>query len=122
MKVVINRCHGGFDLSDEAVEWLINEKGWTLTEYTDEGEPINPEADFIATGGYFFVQWRSKEKELRTNLDLIKCIETLGEKVNGPPADLKVVEVPDDAEWEIREDYGLEVVEEVHRTWGDDND
>jgi hypothetical protein len=32
-------------------------------------------------------------------------------------AELKVVESPDDVEWEIEEYDGIEWIAEVHRTW-----
>jgi len=41
----------------------------------------------------------------------------LGKKANGGYAELKVVEIPDDVDWEITEYDGLEQVEEKHRVW-----
>jgi hypothetical protein len=41
----------------------------------------------------------------------------LGEAANGRCAELKVVEIPDDVEWQIEEYDGLEWVAEKHRTW-----
>ena len=36
MKVVINRCYGGFSLSFEAYKLIAKRKGWTLaTDYRD---------------------------------------------------------------------------------------
>jgi hypothetical protein len=48
---------------------------------------------------------------------LVKVVEELGEAANGKYADLKVVEVPGDVEWQIAEYDGLEWVAEQHRTW-----
>ena len=48
---------------------------------------------------------------------LLQLIEELGEDVNGSCASLKVVEIPADVEWEIKEYDGSEWVAEVHRTW-----
>lgn len=53
----------------------------------------------------------------RSDSDLIAVIEELGEKANGKHAELKIVEIPDDVEWEISEYDGLEHIAEVHRTW-----
>jgi len=53
----------------------------------------------------------------RTDCDLIAVIEELGDKANGRFAKLKIVEIPDDVEWEIHEYDGLEHIAEVHRTW-----
>lgn len=89
MKIVINRCYGGFGLSKEAYEFLGLE--WD---------------------GYGFA-YDTK----RTDPKLVECVETLGSKANGCFAELKVVEVPDNITWEIDEYDGVETIEEVHRTW-----
>lgn len=93
MKVVINRCYGGYSLSQEAYEYLGLE--WT-----------NDWADC----GYAY-------KDDRTNPDLVACVESLGEKANGAFAKLRVVEIPDDVEWEIEEYDGSEWIAEKHRVW-----
>lgn len=89
MKVVINTCFGGFGLSEEAYKYLGLE--WD---------------------GYGFAHDTN-----RTDSKLIECVETLGEKANGPFARLKVVEVPDDINWYLDEYDGIETVEEEHRSW-----
>lgn len=85
MKVVINRCYGGFGLSEKAMKFLGVDSDW-------------PD---IA----------------RDDSKLVECVEKLGEEANGTYAELKVVEIPDDVNWEIGEYDGLEWVEEVHRRW-----
>lgn len=52
MKIVINRCFGGFDVSDEAKQWL-SEHGFSDIKY-------------------------SSYSDYRANPLLIKCVETLG--------------------------------------------
>lgn len=89
MKIVINACFGGFGLSEEAYEFL--------------GIPWD---------GYGF-----EFDEDRTNPELVKCVETLGEYADGMCAKLKVVDIPDDVDWEIDEYDGLESVHEKHRVW-----
>jgi hypothetical protein len=54
----------------------------------------------------------------RTNVDLVAAVEEGGEKANGGCAILKVVEIPDNIEWEIEEYDGYEHIAEKHRTWG----
>ena len=44
-------------------------------------------------------------------------IEELGELANGRCAELRIVEIPDDVEWEINEYDGMETVDECHRKW-----
>lgn len=48
---------------------------------------------------------------------LIQAIEELGEEANGRCAKLKIVEIPDDVEYEIEEYDGNEHIAEVHKTW-----
>lgn len=48
---------------------------------------------------------------------LIQVIEELGEAADGPHAELEIVEIPADVEYEIAEYDGLEHVAEKHRTW-----
>lgn len=91
MKVVINRCFGGFSLSKMAYEFMGLE--WDGYGYKYSGY------------------------DMRTDSGLVACVETLGEKADGRCAELKVVEIPDDVDWEIDEYDGLETVHEVHRVW-----
>ena len=55
--------------------------------------------------------------EDRTDAALVQVVEELGELANGPHAELKVVEIPDDVKWQIEEYDGSEWVAEQHRTW-----
>lgn len=90
MKIVINTCYGGFGISKEALA-LFNEREGAITtnEYS-----INRN-DFI----------------------LVQIVEQLGEAANGKFAELKVVEIPDDVQWQIEDYDGVEWVAEKHRTW-----
>lgn len=89
MKVVINVCFGGFDLSPKALEFL----GLNEDENAYYGDMD------------------------RTSPDLVRCVETLGDEASGFCSQLKVVEIPDDVKWEIANYDGNEWVEEVHRKW-----
>ena len=53
----------------------------------------------------------------RDDPDLVRVIEELGDNANGKFADLKVVEIPADVEWQIEEYDGAEWISEKHRTW-----
>ena len=92
MKIAINKCYGGFTLSEEAYKFLGLEWDEFGGKYSDD--------------------------DSRTDPKLIECIETLGEKANGRFAYLTVIEIPDDIEWEIDSYDGVETVHEVHRSWG----
>jgi hypothetical protein len=91
-KVVINSCHGGFGLSDAAMD-----------EYKSLAGVTDP--DFYA--------WDIP----RDSPHLVAMFEEQGNAINGWAAELKVVDVPDDADWYIDEYDGKEWVAERHRTW-----
>jgi len=87
MKVVINDCYGGFGLSPQAIKRLAELNAKT-------GRDIE-----------------------RNDPKLIQVIEELGEMAYGSFAKLKIIEIPDDIEWEIEEYDGNEWVSEKHRRW-----
>jgi hypothetical protein len=93
MKVVINACYGGFGLSsvEEARYWEI--KG--------EVEPDN-----------FYYR-----RIPRNDPALVQLVQEIPRDQGYRFADLKIVEIPDDVEWEIEEYDGNEWVAEKHRTW-----
>ena len=93
MKVAINVCHGGFDLS---------ETGLALYKQKIEMAPDFPLYAWVIP---------------RFDENLIAVIEELKSESWGKFSELKVVEIPDDIEWEITEYDGSESVEEVHRKW-----
>lgn len=116
MKVVINRRHGGFGLSDAAFSKLLEAKGivfetrlsrYSMTEFYHAGH-VGEDEFYISP--YDFMQDRS-------DADLIRIVEDMGAAAAGHYADLKVVDVPDDVEWEIDEYDGLEWIAEKHRVW-----
>ena len=95
MKIVVNRCYGGFGLSAEAclrykeLGGEIPEQGGCVLDYTlDRTDPL-----------------------------LVQVVEEMGAAANSFYADLEVVEVPDDVtNWRIDEYDGNEWVAEG-RTW-----
>lgn len=90
VKIVINRSHGFFVLSTRA-EVLCLEAGLSLKTLSKE--------------------------QIRKNPIVISVIERLGTKASGEYSDLRVVEIPDDVDWEIHEEGGKETVREKHRQW-----
>jgi len=120
MKVAINRCFGGFGISDEAFEKLLDRKGIAFEKEVD------PNGSKIMGTSYWKEGMCGKddgylsEHEFcgdRSDSDLIAVIEEMGSKVNTPYSDIAIVEVPDDVKWHIHEYDGLEHVAEDHRTW-----
>lgn len=53
----------------------------------------------------------------RDDLHLVKVVETLGSRANGPYAALKVVSMPNGVDWQIDEYDGMERIREVSREW-----
>jgi len=53
----------------------------------------------------------------RTDSDLVAVVKKLGKLANGPYADLEIVEIPDEVDYEIAEYDGLEHIAESHRKW-----
>jgi hypothetical protein len=142
MKVVINSCHGGFGLSEQAVKRYFEIKGQPLWIEQDEKYSslgiihyrlVPPEQwTKEPTGEEWFnmtLEQKHEHNELyrkqnfndrdiaRDDLVLIQVIEELGEDADGRHASLKIVEIPDDVEWQIEEYDGSEWIAEVHRTW-----
>jgi len=92
-KIVINRCYGGFGLSDLAMRRYAEIKKIedvnTIHIYDiDRADPV-----------------------------LIQVVKELGKEAVGNYADLKIVEIPEDVDWYIHEYDGMEHVAERHRTW-----
>lgn len=142
MKIVINTCYGGFGLSDKAYEWMMEqgvkvqkyyqqvrgEDGKFKDEERNDGEVIfdrdleeEDESDpqFLGAmrllAGRYWEKWVTRET--RNHAVVVMVVEELGDEANGKHAKLKVVEVPDEVEWEIEEYDGIEWVAEKHRVW-----
>lgn len=133
MKVVINRCYGGFGLSPLAVKEYLKRKDKECFCYNDTfGEKM--EKVDIESANLFVIYstkdlgeeitWEDlgdsyfRERDIpRNDTDLIEVVEFLKDKANGRCASLKIVKIPDGIEWEISEYDGLETIEEKHRSW-----
>ena len=53
----------------------------------------------------------------RDDEKLVRVVDELQAEANGHCAELKVVSIPDDVQWEIRKTDGREHVSQVHRIW-----
>ena len=110
-KVVINNCYGGFELSNEAWDWMI-ERGLDKGYY-NENPDYNPEKGLLSRYKYY----PSYEPELpRHHPLLVQCIEELGNKANGDCAELIVVEIPGN-QYRINEYDGVESIETPEWGW-----
>ena len=140
MKVVINKCYGGFGLSHEAMMRYAEIKGFKL--YPEEEEfglvtywkiPKSERMDVSLRGPSewnklsledrqkFNQQWSEQtvyDRDIeRNDPALIQVVEELGEKSSGNYAKLSIVNIPDGVDWEIEEYDGTEWIAEKHRTW-----
>ena len=116
MKVVINRCYGGFGLSDAAFEKLLDRKGiaWEKKKYSYSYDAYY-HAGHLDDNDYYLFNFKFYGD--RTDKDLLAVIEEMGESSFGEFANLQIVNIPDDVEFEIEEYDGMEWVAEKHRTW-----
>jgi hypothetical protein len=129
MKIVINRCHGGFGLSHKAVVryaklkgldlWVKpydNAKAVPVSEYHDE--PANQyNRSYTITNGVGSFNHMFIHDITRNDPALVQAVEELGNAANGGSAELRIVEIPDDVDWVIDDYDGLEWIAERHRTW-----
>ena len=122
MKIAINRCFGGFGLSEKAFEIILTKKGIPF-EKRHSGSELMGNEYYVA--GHLGQADRSLYEhnyyQDRTDPDLIAVIEQLGKESDGWAADIAIVDVPDDVKWYIHEYDGIEHVAEYHRTWYGDN-
>jgi hypothetical protein len=122
MKVAINMCYGGFALSKKAVLWMA-ERGCDAAakEIAKMAQPKEREWwkwDEGDTGKMMSYSWHPWDDDLpRHDPLLIECIETLGDKADGPCSSITIVEIPDGVKYEIDEYDGLERIHEEHRSW-----
>lgn len=97
MQVVINTKVGGyFALSKDAIEYIQKK--------------IKNKEQKISVGSYAFEQDRS-------NTILVEVVRKLKNKADGNNTALKIIEIPDDIEWQIFAINGEEWIAEKHRTW-----
>lgn len=137
-KIVINACHGGFGLSRDGVVryhelqgkqvwpekdkyghyhyWLLPPGESRVKDASDSWREMSLEERYDHNR-----RWSEQvfyDRELaRDDPLLVQVVEELGNKANGEYAKLKVVEIPDEVNWEIGEYDGYEHVAEKHRTW-----
>ena len=147
MKIVVNRCYGGFGLSTEAICMYAERKGFKIYAYTQtkykfkEGVEEYKRLDDKGNkkkGIRCYLKrcylkkdlgetisklqsdnslWFSEYDIARDDKDLITVVEKLGKKANGDHAELEVVKIPDNIKWEISEYDGVETIEEEHKRW-----
>ncbi len=114
MKIVINKCYGGFGLSEDAVTMYLKRKGqqvYIARRATYNLYYTHPD---MKREDYF-----SEYRLRRDDPILISLIEEFGAaSISGKRSALEVVEIPDDVvHWSVHEAEGLEWIVEG-RMWG----
>jgi hypothetical protein len=128
MKVVINKCYGGFGLSLEAVAKLKGcghikkmkrSEYFKLAPYVEDKQK---QADHLRICNVLANKTHVYTDEHRNSSrdcpELVRVVEEMGDKSSGRHSKLDIVEVPDGVEYTIEEYDGQEHIAEVHRTWG----
>lgn len=110
MKIVINKCYGGFGLSKEAMKLYAEKKGLEFRSHEEEQFSFST---VITESGN---EIHSFDIE-RNDPTLVEVVEELGEAADGMCADLRIIDIPDDVDWEVEEYDGKEWVTEKRRTW-----
>lgn len=137
MKLVVNKCYGGFGLSPIAITEYLKLKGkecflykknydnglyhrlelsdasdYNISLTKDYGKTIKDDRKDFKSDYFYYGNIE------RDDADLVKVVETLGEeKSSGRLSQLRVIEIPDGVEWKLDEYDGIESIHEVHRIW-----
>ena len=104
-RILISVSHGGFGLGDQAFEWLIKNRGWTLGVHYEKNDYLYDESLY------------SSLISIRENEDVFDCFDAIGDKINKKWSKLQVVEIPEDVDYTIEDYDGSEWIAEKHRTW-----
>lgn len=130
MKIILNKCFGGFDVSKEAYMLYAKKKGLELYQYASDY--INFKKciykktnDEILFKNYFTKDMGDNieisnedykkyclylDDEYRKDPTLIEVVEELGDKASGRFGRLEVVEIPDNCYYKIDEYDGIETI------------
>jgi hypothetical protein len=111
-KIVINKSYGDF---------CVSHKAFLRLRELGQQEAVQ-EVDL----GQYWPAWAGPDEATlnkcgalvpRDDLKLAQVVEELGAAANGSSAALKIVDIPNDVEWEIEKSFGVEHVSERHRVW-----
>lgn len=135
MKVAINACFGGFNLSRQAERMLVAMECQHMKRYEPKeyfgGKP-NWEEEFkkdqerpedgvwprsLVIEGMIINDDHRHNDGSRACPALVAVIETMGADANGPCAKLEVIEIPDGVDFVVEEYDGSESIHEKHRSW-----
>ena len=112
--IVINNTHGGFGLSQDAQIDYLDRAGipYDTVPRTDRHNTERYGPVIMVNGK----PWYDRDVP-RDDPVLVRLVQELGKASWGAHAQLKIVRVPADVDWQIQDYDGLEWVSEQHRTW-----
>lgn len=136
-RIVINRCYGGYGLSEKAILRYLEIKGQEVWVEPDKWDNtywlVSLEDRMVRKDGQEFYSMSiedriehnrklSEQTFYYNNIErndpvLVQVVEELGKEANGNYAKLEIIEIPDDVDWEIDQYDGMEHIAEKHRTW-----
>jgi hypothetical protein len=144
VKVVINKCFGGFSISKAAADYMAKKGSKRAAAEVAEYDKKNRwMKSYLKTGkwpkavpefergmleidakyhqkprfhGYGYAEGMDGAYE-RDDPLLVEAVEKLGDAASGEMAFLRVVEIPAGVKWHIDEYDGREHIAEDHQTW-----
>ena len=136
MKVILNKCYGGFDVSDKGYQLYAKKKNISLylyknnysKGYYEKISGVTSDSLFITYftqdfGDCFSPAQKDWKHRLHLGIDqredptLIEVVEELGEEASGRFGKLVVVEIPDGMKYVIDDYDGVETLHEDVPTW-----
>ncbi len=115
-KVVFNNCFGGFSLSVEAGQWLLD-NGCTLPDAALRD--IRDSLERCAARAWPQAVYLEPDSLPRHHAVLVRCVQVLGEKANGPCAQLAIADIGNARRYRIDDFDGNETVvaNDVEEGW-----
>ena len=134
MKVILNKCYGGFGISDAGYRLYAQKKGIDLFPYVQHPNGymrVDDVGDDYGLLSYFtadFGKWADDNdidwgkhlylgEDHREDPVLIEVVEELGSDADGRFAELRVVDIPDGMDYVIDDYDGIETLHERVREW-----
>ena len=136
MKLILNKCYGGFGISPEGYALYAKKKGLPLYAYyynwndkTMRKTSLDDRKNIVdyftkdfgdiapAENDKWDYALRLYGDKYRQDPVLIEVVEELGDKANGRYAALKIVEVPDGLTYVVDDYDGIETLHEDVPTW-----
>ena len=128
MKVVINKCYGGFGVSIEAMKRMVGKCEHVIAHdpveyFGSKAKAQQAKADGLRDYWYWDSKGRvvtdeHRSQDARNCPVLVSTVEDMKDAASSPLARLRIVNIPDVVTWELDEYDGVESIHEVHQSWG----